>query len=60
VPRTGGEMLTTAENEMFTCVGPGTLCGELMRRYWHPVAATVQLADEPGNSSSSCTRRPTA
>ena len=36
-------MLSKEENEMLTRVGPGTPCGELMRRYWHPVAATVQL-----------------
>ena len=40
-------MLSTAENEMLTRVGPGTPCGELMRRYWHPIAATVQLEDNP-------------
>ena len=40
-------MLTTAENEMLTRVGPGTPCGELMRRYWHPIAPTVQLEDDP-------------
>ncbi|HSX78274.1 MAG TPA: Rieske 2Fe-2S domain-containing protein, partial [Candidatus Saccharimonadia bacterium] len=39
--------LSREENEMLTRVGPGTPCGELMRRYWHPVAATVQLADNP-------------
>ncbi|ETX07058.1 MAG: hypothetical protein ETSY2_13410 [Candidatus Entotheonella gemina] len=40
-------MLTQEENEMLTRVGPGTPCGELMRRYWHPIAATVQLDDNP-------------
>jgi 5,5'-dehydrodivanillate O-demethylase len=40
-------MLSKKENEMLTRVGPGTPCGELMRRYWHPVAATVQLEDNP-------------
>ena len=35
-------MLTREENEMLTRVGPGTPCGDLMRRYWHPIAATVQ------------------
>jgi 5,5'-dehydrodivanillate O-demethylase len=40
-------MLTREENEMLTRVGPGTPCGELMRRYWHPIAATVQLDDNP-------------
>ncbi len=32
---------------MLTRVGPGTPCGELMRRYWHPIAATVQLEANP-------------
>src|SRR5712691_1149068 len=45
--KTGGDMLTREENEMLTRVGPGTPCGELMRRYWHPIAATVQLEDNP-------------
>ena len=40
-------MLSREENEMLTRVGPGTPCGELMRRYWHPIAATVQLEDNP-------------
>jgi 5,5'-dehydrodivanillate O-demethylase len=40
-------MLTREENEMLTRVGPGTPYGELMRRYWHPVTATVQLEDNP-------------
>jgi 5,5'-dehydrodivanillate O-demethylase len=37
-------MLTKEQNERWTRVGPGTPCGELMRRYWHPIAATSQLA----------------
>jgi 5,5'-dehydrodivanillate O-demethylase len=32
-------------NERLCRVGPGTPCGELMRRYWHPVAASSQLPD---------------
>jgi phenylpropionate dioxygenase-like ring-hydroxylating dioxygenase large terminal subunit len=27
-----------AQNELITRIGPGTPCGELLRRYWHPVA----------------------
>src|SRR2546428_13956986 len=46
-PRPGGDMLSQEENEMLTRVGPGTPCGELMRRYWHPIAATVQMEDNP-------------
>ena len=34
-------MLTAEENELLTRVGPGTPCGELMRRYWHPLADAV-------------------
>ena len=30
-------MLDHATNELLTRVGPGTPCGELLRRYWHPV-----------------------
>lgn len=40
-------MLTTEQNDRLTQVGPGTPCGELMRRYWIPVAAHAQLLDDP-------------
>jgi 5,5'-dehydrodivanillate O-demethylase len=40
-------MLTTKENERLTQVGSGTPLGELMRRYWHPIAALAQLDKEP-------------
>jgi 5,5'-dehydrodivanillate O-demethylase len=40
-------MLTKDENEQLTRVGPGTPMGELMRRYWHPVAASGELAQHP-------------
>jgi len=36
-------MITEQENELLTRVGPGTPGGELMRRYWHPVAVTSEL-----------------
>ena len=39
-------MLTREMNERLTRVGPGTPMGELLRRYWHPVAATSQLDAE--------------
>src|ERR687895_679311 len=38
-------MLTRDENELLTQVSRGTPCGELMRRYWHPVAAAAQMKD---------------
>ena len=34
--------MQAAQNELITRIGPGTPCGELMRRYWQPAA----LVDE--------------
>ncbi|HEY3118241.1 MAG TPA: Rieske 2Fe-2S domain-containing protein, partial [Chloroflexota bacterium] len=39
-------MLTAEQNERLTRVGPGTPGGELLRRYWHPVAMVPDLSDE--------------
>jgi len=36
-------MLTLDENERMTRIGPGTPMGELMRRYWHPIAASSDI-----------------
>ncbi|HTE85959.1 MAG TPA: Rieske 2Fe-2S domain-containing protein [Dehalococcoidia bacterium] len=40
-------MLTQEENEFLTRVGPGTPCGELMRRYWHPIFPDAKLRENP-------------
>ncbi len=32
-----------------TEVGPGTPCGELMRRYWHPIEISERLGIKPTN-----------
>ncbi len=40
-------MLTPEMNERLTRVGPGTPCGELMRRYWIPILPEAQLAENP-------------
>ena len=40
-------MLSEEENRLLTQVGPGTPMGELMRRYWQPVAAVAELDDKP-------------
>ena len=40
-------MLTAEENGRLTRIGPGTPAGELFRRYWHPVAASAQLDENP-------------
>jgi 5,5'-dehydrodivanillate O-demethylase len=36
-------MLTAEQNELLTRVGPGTPAGNLMRRYWQPIAAVSEL-----------------
>ena len=38
-------MLTAEQNDRLTRVGPGTPTGELMRRYWHPIAAVAMMND---------------
>ncbi len=41
-------MLTKENNDRVTQTGPGTLGGDLLRRYWQPVALSVELKhDEP-------------
>jgi 5,5'-dehydrodivanillate O-demethylase oxygenase subunit len=40
-------MLTKEVNERLTRVGMGTPMGELLRRYWHPIATVPELAVEP-------------
>jgi phthalate 4,5-dioxygenase oxygenase subunit len=37
-------MIPASENDLLTQTGPRTSCGELMRRYWQPVALTEELA----------------
>jgi 5,5'-dehydrodivanillate O-demethylase len=39
-------MLSREENAYLAQVGPGTPAGELLRRYWHPVAVAGELTDE--------------
>ena len=38
-------MLTAEQNDLLTRIGPGTPAGNLLRRYWQPIAATSELAD---------------
>lgn len=40
-------MLTQAGNERLTRIGRGTPMGDLFRRYWHPIAASAQLLENP-------------
>ena len=43
-------MLTVKANQELTQVGPGTPMGDLMRRYWHPIAAAAELDDRPAKA----------
>jgi hypothetical protein len=36
-------MISKEENDLLTQTGPGTPCGEMMRRYWQPVALSEEL-----------------
>jgi 5,5'-dehydrodivanillate O-demethylase oxygenase subunit len=38
-------MLNNEQNERLTRVGPGTPMGNMLRRYWHPIAALSQMND---------------
>jgi len=40
-------LLTAARNETLTRVGPGTPMGELLRRYWQPIAGATELDTNP-------------
>ena len=35
------------ENHLLTRVGPGTPCGEYLRRYWHPFMLSSELKSLP-------------
>ena len=40
-------MLTKEQNDRLTLVDPGTPMGELMRRYWQPIAGVSEMNDKP-------------
>jgi phthalate 4,5-dioxygenase len=42
-------VLTKEDNEILTRVGPGTLMGELLRRYWTPACLSAEIP-EPGGA----------
>jgi 5,5'-dehydrodivanillate O-demethylase len=44
-------MLTRDENEMLTQVGRGKPAGEMLRRYWMPVACAGELTDAKTDQS---------
>ena len=43
-------MLSSEANERLVRVGPGTPMGVLMRRYWHPVATSYEMTQDPVKS----------
>jgi 5,5'-dehydrodivanillate O-demethylase len=40
-------MLSAEQNELLTRVGPGTPMGDLLRRYWYPVATCAEIKENP-------------
>jgi 5,5'-dehydrodivanillate O-demethylase oxygenase subunit len=40
-------MISEEDNKILTRVGRHTPMGELLRRYWHPIAATAELEEHP-------------
>jgi 5,5'-dehydrodivanillate O-demethylase len=40
-------VLSPEQNRVLTEVGPGTAMGNLLRRYWMPIAAVAELEDKP-------------
>ncbi len=46
--RAYGRATGTPDREL-TAVGPGTPCGELMRRYWQPIALSANVTMRPQN-----------
>jgi 5,5'-dehydrodivanillate O-demethylase len=40
-------MLSVEQNERLTRVGPGTPGGELLRRYWYPIATAQDMKEKP-------------
>ena len=51
-------MLTVEENVRLSKVGPRTPMGNLLRRYWHPIAATAGTEKRPSTANSGAGREP--
>src|SRR6185437_788916 len=41
-------VLSREDNEMLTRVGPGTMMGDLLRRYWSPACLSSEIAEPDG------------
>ncbi|MFM2130094.1 MAG: hypothetical protein RL477_1640 [Pseudomonadota bacterium] len=40
-------VMSAQQNDRLTRVGPGTPCGEMLRRYWWPIAFTAEVQKKP-------------
>src|SRR6185369_10327172 len=47
VSRSAYGRLHQSHNATLVEVGPGTPCGEMMRRYWHPIGASTEVTETP-------------
>lgn len=45
-------MLSAEENELLTCVGPGTLVGDLIRQYWISALMSSELSSPMARRSA--------
>ena len=50
-------MLSREENELLTQVGRGTPMGDLLRRYWYPIAASAGVSRETHEGGAGARRR---
>ena len=41
-------MLSAQDNAALVASGPGTVMGDYLRRYWHPVALSEEVAEPDG------------
>ena len=53
-------MLTAEKNKMLTQVGPGTPMGELLRRYWMPIAGAAEFEIHGDQADAAARRGPGA
>src|SRR5690348_4890060 len=44
----GRAVLSVADNEILTRIGPGTMMGNLLRRYWMPACLVTELPEAGG------------
>ena len=40
-------VMSSEQNDRLTRVGPGTPCGNMLRRYWWPIAFTEEVQKKP-------------